>query len=143
MKRIQVLLGAVLLALAMPSVAQAQTHPCDAAAVSPEVRPGVAFSVGFCFSGKDAEGNPVVVDVFKVTIDSAPVFSATIAPTGAPNAAGLSFYQTPKTLTVATQGNHSVIVVASGPGGDSPSGPLVFVVKALAPSPPLNLRIVK
>jgi hypothetical protein len=136
---------ALALLVGLPAAAQAQTHPCDVTPAVPDVRPGVGFAVGFCVDGKDAEGNPVTYDSFKVAIDGTQVFNAGLTPVGAPSATGMVYYETPKTLKVATAGTHSVVVrAASLAGGDSlPSAPLSFAAKALPPNSPLNQRIVK
>ena len=40
-------------------------------------------------------------------------------------------------------GNHTVIVAAVGPGGTAPSAPFVFVVVAVSPNAPTNIRIIQ
>lgn len=141
MKRYLLALG-VLCLFAAP--ASAQTHPCDATPAAVDVAPNQPFGVGFCASMKDSLGNPVTIDTFKVSIDGTQVFNAPLTPIGAPNSAGLSYFETPKTFKVTSNGTHNMAVIASSlAGGDSTPTPLSFVAKALPPSPPTNLRIAK
>ena len=143
MIRVLSVVGAIALLAAAP--AAAQTHPCDAPATTVEVRPGVPFALGFCHDLKDGEGNPTTVDLFKVSIDgAAPVFSGKLTAIGQANAAGLFYFETPKTI-VASAGSRRIAIVANNTiAGDGPASlPLDFVSKALPPSQANKPRIVK
>lgn len=134
----------ILILFAFPSIAQAQTHPCDVTPPIPDVRPGAVFGVGFCVPSHDIEGNPINFDSFKVAVDSVQQFNAALTAIGGPNAAGDLYFETPKTLKVASAGNHTVVIIAANLGGDSiPSLPLSFAAKVLPPSQPTKPRIVK
>lgn len=141
MKRLLLALG-VLALFAAP--AAAQTHPCDITPAVVDVQPNVVFGVGFCLDLKDGAGNPVSIDTIKVSLDGTQVFNAPLQPIGAPNAAGLSYFETPKTFKVTTNGQHTVTVIAASLlGGDSAATPLSFAAKALPPNPATKPRIAK
>jgi hypothetical protein len=133
-------IAVLLLALAAP--ASAQTHPCDIAQTTTSVSTKVPFTIGFCVASVDADGNPTTLLGAKVYIDAAVVKTTTPmpAPIGAPNAAGLNYYEiagvttakAPHTLTVSV-----FDVDAEGPQ----SGPLPFSVKGAGPKAPVGIRI--
>src|SRR3990167_2020598 len=86
----------VLSFLLISSAAQTQVHPCD---VIPPNNPTIVgqAKVGFCWSGKNSDGNTVTPLVFKVYIGSNinPAFNALLIAVGVANSAGLKYYETP------------------------------------------------
>ena len=131
MQRLLILMS---LMLACASIASAQTHPCD---IPPDgnttLQTNGPVSVGFCQAPKDADGNTVTLTGFRVTIDGADVFKGPLSPIGAPNATGLSYYETPKTIVLA-KGSHTAVAYASSADGESAgTDPFVFTLKGLPP----------
>lgn len=136
-------LALLLLIIAAP--ASAQTHPCDGTPAVVEARPGIAFAIGFCNNGKDAEGNPVSIDGYKVMLDGALQPSpGPLTKSATANAAGLFYFETPKGFT-APDGNHTIsVVLVNAKGGDgAPSAPFPLVSRTLPPGSPTSLRLVK
>lgn len=112
------------------SSASAQTHPCDqVVANNPTIVVTGPVSVGFCFNGKDALGNPTTVTSFRVQVDAADVFTGLLQPVGAPSSTGVSYYETPKTLTI-NRGSHTALVFVSNADGEGPaSSPFAFNIR--------------
>ena len=121
---------------------QAQTHPCDAPAVT-VIQTNTGFGLGFCHNGKDNDGNPVIVTSFRLQVDGADVFTGALAPIGTPNALGSNYYETPKTL-MFSRGQHTAVLFVSSIDGEGPaSDPFVFTRNGLPPGKGLIKKVVK
>lgn len=125
--------------LALPSVAFAQ-HPCDTTTpASVSTRSG--FTAGACWDGKDVDGVAATATALKVFIDGTLVKTvANPVPSGAANAAGLSYFST--TGVAASKGARSLTVVIATADGDSdPTTAYTFSVTGGKPSRPLAARV--
>jgi hypothetical protein len=115
----------------VPSLATAQTHPCDAAPVTnPTVVVSGPVSLGFCVPSVDVLGDPTTLTSFRVQVDSVDVFTGPLTPIGQPSTTGLNYYETPKTLVIKN-GNHTAVVFASNAPGVEGAGsaPFAFTVR--------------
>lgn len=137
-------LSVCLLLLVSVLPAAAQTHPCDDPALTNQVvQTNGPISVGFCIASKDADGNPVALTSFRVSVDGTDKFSGPLTAIGAPNAAGLNYYETPKTIALA-KGSHTAIVFASSVDGEGAgSDPFVYSIKGVPPGKPVIKKVVK
>lgn len=119
----------------------AQTHPCDLT-ITPNPQLTSPVRAGFCHDGRDAEGNSTTITAFRVRFNGAVVFDGPLAAIGAPNAAGLSFFETAP--IGVSRGNISVTVSAvSADGEGAQSSPFVFGVVGAVPSTPTRPRVRK
>ena len=130
--------------LALPLAASAQTHPCDIAAIAnPVVQTNGPVAAGFCHDGKDADGNPVTITAFRVTVDGVDVFKGPLTPIGTASATGFFYYETPKNIVLA-KGQHTAVGFASSADGEGPgSDPFTFTLKGLPPGKAKIQKITK
>jgi hypothetical protein len=135
----------VLAFLLVPTLsAEAQTHPCDVPTPTAQVVTGTTgLGVGFCHNNLDVEGQATTILSFRVTINGVDRFNAMFAPVTAPSATGFTYYETPKTLTLA-KGNHTVVVFASNEEGEGPgSDPFVYALRGALPAKSVIKKVVK
>lgn len=137
MKRLLLVIGLLLFA---PSV-YAQTHPCDAP-IPPNPQTAAPVAFGFCHNGKDANGQPVTISAFVVTVGTQQVFSGPLNALGTANAQGYYYFETPKTIVLAKGTQSAVVVAVSLEGSSLPSVPFAFGVLGLPPSQVLKVRSV-
>lgn len=119
----------------------AQAHPCDQAIpATPQLAAPVAF--GFCHNGKDANGQPVSISAFVVTVGTQQVFSGALNALGTANAQGYYYFETPKTIVLAKGTQSAVVVAVSSDGSSLPSVPFAFGILGLPPSQVVKVRSV-
>lgn len=139
-----VMLGASL--LCVPSVAQAQTHPCDSTPVSiTATNTNQTFTLGWCHDGKDINGQtlaaPLTWRIYRNT--TLLPSTTTVVKSATANAAGLYYYTHTRSETSAGVYTFEVAAVTSaGEGARVPFASLrVDVINAL-PTPSVRPRIV-
>lgn len=129
---------------ASAALALAQVHPCDTTLLNTEVRPNAPFAIGACHNGQDADGLPVTIDSWRITIDGATVYTGAMTKSATPNAQGYYYYESPKTLNAA-KGSHTVVIYAvSNDGGEgAPSNPVTLTSKPGSPKKSEAVRAVR
>lgn len=121
----------------------AQAHPCDTTINSVDVNPTAPYALGFCHNGKDAEGNTIAIDGWKVAVNGTIIWTGVATKGSTPNASGQFYYETPKILT-SPKGTYTITASGFNADGDGPpSDPLSFGSKGLPPGKPIKSRIVK
>lgn len=119
---------------------EAQTHPCDAPAVT-VIKTNAPIGIGFCIKPIDADGIPVPltsIASFRVKIDEAQVFNGPLTPIGTPSATGFIYYETPNNLSVA-KGQHVVLVYVTTANGVESEGsdPFTFTLSGVGLGKPI------
>lgn len=148
MRTLSVLLFLILALVCSPREAAAQ-HPCDGTPATVSTKSPT--DVGFCFSNKDVDGNPVTnasgtptttLVSAKVTIDGATAKTVSnLAPSGAPNAAGDSYYLVTG-VTAAKGARTARVTVTTADGESDPADAYTFSVVGGKPAKPTRVRVV-
>ncbi len=112
----------------MASLAQAQTHPCDMPGpTSGTATPGQMMTLSACHSGKDANGNTIVITGWAL-YDNATRTTPTLIKGTTSATSGLSIYTLALTAP-ATIGLHTYQLAAIDAAGESAkSSPFVLTV---------------
>jgi hypothetical protein len=130
----------VICLLALPSVVQAQ-HPCDVTSPASVQTKSPPTAFGACWDGKDVDGNAATPTALKVFIDGTVVKTVNNpTPSGAPNAAGLSYYST-SGVAVSKGARVLTVVIATADGDSDPSTAYTFSVVGGKPSKPVGARV--
>lgn len=126
--------SSLLAGLLTASTAQAQTsHPCDAT-LPTNPNAGPTSKIRFC---APVNQTPLLqVKAYRIYLDGKPAFEGPLTPIGAPNAAGLGYFESPA-LTWGP-GAHVVTVSAihdlAGEGDKAPDYPFTAVPRPAAPT---------
>ncbi len=118
----------------------AQTHPCDAPAVT-TIQTNGPIAIGFCVKPVDTDGVAIPVasiTSLRVKVDEVNVFQGALAPIGTPSATGSLYYETPKTLALA-KGQHTVVAYVTTSNGVESEGsdPFVFTLTGVGMAKPV------
>lgn len=129
--------------LLFSTAAKAQSNPCDSPATTNPTVSSPA-KIGICFDGKNSDGSPTVITVFKVYVGTSttPLFSGLLQPIGTTASNGQNYYETPAlTFPVGTNNVKATISSAAGEGPASPTFP--FTVVVIKPGAPSIIQIVR
>lgn len=140
---LRLVLLCVLALCVLPTEAAAQAHPCDTVTPPPVVTK-TGFTVGICHNGKDDDvpAQPVVLTAMKVFIDGVLVKTVTLpTPTGAANAAGLSYYTTSGVVASKGPARSLTVTFVSADGESDLSTAYTFSVVGGKPSKPVGARV--
>lgn len=133
-----------LVVLSLPSLAMAQTHPCDITPTQNATFTG-QVKAQWCWDGKNTDGLPDTATTYKVYFDSDVTPTVTGVPTlvtTTANAAGQKLYES--SYFAAKAGPHSIRVSVSDASAESlASLPFAFSQVVAPPSQPFGLRTAK
>jgi len=129
--------------LVAPSLALAQTHPCDSTTSSTyQVRRDQSVRVGFCHSQQEDDGTPIALGQIRFRLVNATTGAliadlGLLAPVTGANASGQYYFESPSRFftvdtNVAVSAEYTSVVVPSTP---------IFVDVRGGPRPPTGVRI--